>query len=237
MQVIDSHCHIASINPTNQNINNPRLVVAISDNEWEDLYNIRKNYPAYKIGFGIHPWVINQYSKDNILKLEEYILKYSPDCIGEIGLDKLKPNFIEQINLFELQLQIAKKYNLAVVIHCVKAYNEVIQLLKKHKISRGIVHAFNANAIIASTIKELGLYIGIGGFITKSTTIKQSISQIDIQNIILESDAPFMPCFNNSISLSEDCDKYAQILADHLKIDTNMIMQISNNNFMNLFRK
>ncbi len=235
--VYDSHCHLNSVLYNNEDYQRPRLVVAINHLEWEQLFKIRNYHPEYKIALGIHPWEVNNYSEHIIRILENNIIKYSPDCIGEIGLDKLKSNFAYQLKIFELQLQLAKKYNLGVIIHCVKAYNEAISLLKKHNIHKGVFHAYNANQIIANNITKLGLYLGIGGLISKPTLINKNILNINIEHIILESDAPYMPYLGNSVSVSSDCDKYATLLATYYNIDVVKVVQISNNNFLNLFRK
>lgn len=238
MFIYDSHCHLEYISNLKKH-NIYALIPAITLKETDELNNIRKNHIEYKIGFGLHPWYIESYPDIEIFKkdLIDAINKYQPDFIGEIGLDYLKPNQDKQKEYFICQLLIAKKFNLPVVIHCVHAYNDIITLLKKYKIAKGIIHAFNANSKIAKQLTDIGLILGIGGLIAKNTQINQCINSIALNKIALESDAPFMPAFNKKESRVEDLFLYAQIIANKYNISLIDLINQSNSNINSLFIK
>lgn len=226
----DSHCHLEHIQAQLHH-SLIRLIAAASLAEVDALVTLRNSYPVYKIGFGVHPWYIQSIrDTEELIKYLTRIIEVNnlPDFIGEIGLDRYKPDFSGQIKFFEAQLAIAKQYNLPVVIHCVKAYNEVLSILKKHKIQKGIIHGFNANAITAKQFCEAGFLLGIGSHITRLSHMTEAIKDISLKHIALESDAPFMPAFNKKTSSSSDCFLYAQMLA-RLK-NSNLIDVINQSN-------
>lgn len=238
MFIYDSHCHLEYISTLKEHKINA-LVPAITLEDTIKLHHLREKHTIYKIGFGVHPWYVSNYPDIEILKtnLIDEINKYKPDFIGEIGLDYLKPNLEIQKEYFICQLLIAKKFNLPVVIHCVHAYNDIITLLKQHKIAKGIIHAFNANSTIANQLTTLGLTLGIGGLIAKNTQINQCINSITLNKIVLESDAPFMPAFNKQKSNIGDLFLYAQIIANKNNMNLIDLIKQSNTNINALFTK
>lgn len=238
MLIYDSLCHIAAIQKQNQHLT-PTMIPGTNLSDIANLVNLREQHPLYKIGFGIHPWYIttNIPISQLIKELKTTIKEFKPDFIGEIGLDYLKPNIELQKQLFSQQLELAKEFNLPVVIHSVRAYNDVLFMLKRHQITFGTIHAFNANAIIARQFIEQGFLLGVGSLITKKSTLWSNISQIPITNLIFESDAPFMCAFGKSESQSSDAILYAQIAAKQLNINLINLINYSNHNFLHLFRK
>lgn len=235
MLVYDSHCHLESV----LKLEYPEsfaLIPGVNLNDAPDLVNIRLKYPQYKIGFGLHPWYI-----DNLVdvgnKLRILVKQYQPDFIGEIGLDYLKPNKDLQQFVFKEQLKIALEFNLPVIIHCVRAYNDVLMLLKRQKINCGIIHAFNDRASTAKQFTDLGFLLGIGSLITKESKIAKDIKNININHIVFESDSPFMPTFNKSYSEIKDTFLYAQIAAKKLELNLIDLCLCANNNLKHLFRK
>ena len=231
MLIHDSHCHLESI----QNFS-PQfcLIPGINLNDIQELYTARCQYPGIKIGFGLHPWYISDNVESLMHTLVDGIKKFKPDFIGEIGLDYLKPLRELQKELFTQQLAIANDFNLPVVIHCVQAYNDVVRMLSRHH--RGIIHAFNANAEMARQFIARGFLLGIGSMIDKNSKIAHSIKDIDLDHIVFESDAPFMPAFGRTKSASSDTFLYAQITAKKLNINLIDLIEQSNNNLQLLFK-
>lgn len=237
MQVYDSHCHLESINLDKK----PELAIVPGVNlqDISKLVELRALHPEYKVGFGIHPWFINGDLTKTIDQLSEAIIKFQPDFIGEIGLDYLKPDEELQKKYFIEQLKLSHKFNLPVIIHCVKAYNDVLSILKTYANNlpySGILHAFNANEIFAQQFTDLGLLLGIGSLVTQNSTILKKLDKICLSSIVLESDAPFMAAFGKNISSSDDTFLYAQIAAKKLDINLIDLINYSNNNLLHLFR-
>jgi len=237
MLVYDSHCHLDYIT-TLAIHDTPALIPAVNLTDTIALVKFRHDFPVYKIGFGIHPWYVepNLNVSGLMLKLKQDIENFKPDCIGEIGLDYSKSNIELQQTLFIHQLELAQQYDLPVILHCVRAYNDLFRIVKQFKISCGIIHGFNANMIIARQFTNLGFLLGIGSLVCQNSKIKRCLPEINLDNLILESDAPFMPTAGHATSKSSDTFLYAQIVAKQYNMHLIDLINYSNTNFLRLFR-
>lgn len=210
--------------------------------------NESKNIEIPKLYFavGIHPFYAtnNINIKKSLENLHNFYLQNTKKIIavGEIGLDfydknkyKNKYNIPQMKLLFEEQLKFAKEYNLPIIIHCRKAFNDIIERVKKIGISRGIFHAFNGSLEIAKIIIKNGFYLGFGGAITyeKATKLRRLLTQISCQNIVLETDAPYMQpawinkTINNTPSQLFDI---AKCIANIKNIPLQTLAEITTNN-------
>lgn len=145
--------------------------------------------PFYSIG--IHPWYIKEEQIDTDLKIIEEKLQ-TKNCLalGECGLDKRIEILLEQqIPVFEKQLALAEKYNKPVVIHCVAAFQEVIEIKKRLKISVPmIIHGFSKNSQIASQLIKEGFYISFGKYLLKNPDLKAVFQNVPNDRFFLETD-------------------------------------------------
>jgi TatD DNase family protein len=131
-------------------------------------------------------------------------------AIGECGIDvfKAKKNteseqaLTDNLNLqqafFEMQLHIAKQYDLPVVVHHCQSHQLILPLLKKVKLSRaGVIHAFSGSYQQAKDYVDLGFKLGIGGTITypRSKKTINAVKRVPLSSLLLETDAPAMPPF------------------------------------------
>lgn len=125
-------------------------------------FNIEQNH-CYSIG--LHPWYLNFDSKESDLEnLSKVCRLHEIKAIGEIGLDRLcETNFELQIEMFERQLLLAEQINKPVIIHCVRAFSEIISIKKrlKPKVPM-IIHGFNQNKQVLSELLRHQFYISIG---------------------------------------------------------------------------
>lgn len=145
--------------------------------------------PFYSIG--IHPWYIKEEQIDTDLKIIEEKLQ-TKNCLalGECGLDKrIEIPLEQQIPVFEKQLVLAEKYNKPVVIHCVAAFQEVIEIKKRLKISVPmIIHGFSKNSQIASQLIKEGFYISFGKYLLKNPDLKTVFQNVPNDRFFLETD-------------------------------------------------
>ncbi|AUR52395.1 TatD family hydrolase [Aquella oligotrophica] len=238
MLIYDSHCHLEAIK------NDPRqtkiAIPAILPEDIEALFKYRKRNPYAKIGLGLHPWYANKfinYSNENFNNyLEQLIVEYQPDFIGECGLDKNKPEFELQQKLLHIHLELAKKHQKPVVLHSVRATNELLSILKQYKNLRGIVHAFNGNSETAKQLLRFGFYLGIGSLILNpESQLSKSIEKIPLSQIILETDAPYMPPYEVQYSHPYHSLIYAERITQLKKIALREVISSSNTNWNNLF--
>ena len=159
---------------------------------WERSIETSNNFKKIYCSIGIHPWYV---TKQNIKTLDytEFPKSNSVVAIGEIGLDKrCNTDFDLQIEAFEKQLEISKQLNLPVVIHCVSAYNELINSLKRIDISQigGIIHNYNSSSEITEELKKNNLKFSLNSILSKPLSPKkiEKIKNIGLDDILLETD-------------------------------------------------
>ena len=138
---IDAHCHL------NTETKFDGIVNAAQISDW-DLIVARMPRPG---AVGIHPWYINDLPDDWAQRLER-LLADNPDLmVGEIGLDRLHPEFDAQQKILAIQMEIAARYGRAVHVHCVRAWDVMLNILGKMRSLPPMIvmHAFGANIEIA----------------------------------------------------------------------------------------
>jgi len=117
--------------------------------------------------------------------------------VGEIGIDLFwdKTFLKEQQHAFQYQIQLAKKYDLGINIHCREAFDEVFEVLESEKSPAlfGIFHCFTGDFTQAQKAIDLNMKLGIGGVATfKNGKIDQFLNTIDLKHIVLETDSPYL---------------------------------------------
>ena len=160
--------------------------------------NVDKNqYPGYLyFAIGIHPENI----KENITKnkIEEFINK-DTIAIGECGLDYLKgENKKLQIEIFKIQIEIAKENSLPIIIHSRESLEDVYKILSYYYSNgdknSGVIHSAYGDINLLSKIIDLGFYLSFNGISTfkNANDIKNIIRKTNILNILAETDSPFL---------------------------------------------
>jgi TatD DNase family protein len=138
---------------------------------------------------GIHPWSENELTTSDLEQLER-LAKY-PRCvaIGEIGLDKTNGLALEkQRHTFITQLSIAEKYNLPVILHCVKYWNELLQVKSSLKPrSTWIIHGFSKASQLENLLK-IGCFVSIGSQILTNRSLQLVIQKVPVDRLFLETD-------------------------------------------------
>ncbi len=143
-------------------------------------------YTASSFSVGIHPW--DAAKTISVAELEKQVVHENCIAIGECGLDKLKgPDLEQQKTIFEFQLQLAVKYHKPVIIHCVKAFDELIHICEPyHKKTHLIIHGFNKSTQLAQQLVEQGFYLSLGvALLNKEST---GFSGIPLKKLFLETD-------------------------------------------------
>lgn len=206
MNIVDTHCHLDVIDfdadrsqilqRCRHNGINKIVIPAIQSKTWPNILELCDTEVGLYPAFGLHPVFLKQHYPNDIKKLENLLERVRPVAVGEIGLDFYIKDLDQQqqIELFEKQLFIAKKYELPVILHVRKAHDQVLQLLKKIKVKGGFCHAFNGSMQQAEKYIELGFKLGFGGTLTykNSTKIHQLAKSLPLESIVLETDAPDM---------------------------------------------
>lgn len=199
--MIDTHAHILSefyddIDELIEELKNKDIIKVIncadSIETSKEVLNIYNKYEGYLLpAVGIHPENINNSNLDTI---ENILKEHKVFAIGEIGLDYHynDENKDEQKEYFIKQLDLAVKYDLPVIIHIREAMQECFDILKTRK-NRGIIHCFSGSVEMAREYIKLGYKLGIGGVLTfKNSKLYEVIEKIDLKDIVLETDSPFL---------------------------------------------
>jgi TatD DNase family protein len=142
---------------------------------------------------GLHPWHIGSEKENNVaLQMVEEALEFDHVIfVGEAGLDKLaNTDFNEQKRVFEAQAFIAEEYKYPLVIHCVKALNEVIQLRKKMSpVMPWILHAYNGGIEITKQLANMNFMFSFGESLFRSNSKGiESFKYIDLDKLFFETD-------------------------------------------------
>ena len=199
----DTHCHLYSeyYDDIDEVVKKAqeRQISRVFNNGVDDRTNreilaMLPKYDCMYIAIGIHPEYVKVYKEDDLKFVEEHLNDDKVFAIGEIGLDYHygKEDKDKQIELFEKQLAMAEKYNKPVIVHSRDATQDTIDVLKKYKV-KGVMHSFSGSYEVAQIYIKMGLLLGINGVITfKNANIKDIYAKIDLSNIILETDSPYL---------------------------------------------
>jgi TatD DNase family protein len=171
---------------------------AIDSSHFDSMHSLKNKYPnEIYLMSGLHPTDVKENYKDeldfvvNTLKTNNYV------AIGEIGIDLYwEKSFLkQQQDAFKFQIRLAIKHDLPIVIHCREAFNEIFEVLDKENCDklRGVFHCFTGTFEEAQRAINLGFVLGIGGVVTfKNGGIDKFLHKIDLKNIVLETDSPYL---------------------------------------------
>ena len=126
MKIIDAHSHIGYITHKIQSDVVGCVVCATQESQWKTLIDIIDNDDCVYGAFGVLPWVIDSVQDDLVIRLEAVLKTNRNFMVGEIGLDKYKPNMDRQIEIFQKQFDVAIRLRRSVFVHCVGAWDKII---------------------------------------------------------------------------------------------------------------
>jgi len=155
-------------------------------NQYPDEFN-----PLKYFTIGIHPWRISKQRLDADLNfIESKLLDRNCLALGECGLDKRIETPLEaQIPVFKAQLHLAGKYRKPVVLHCVAAYQETIEIKKELGISVPmIIHGFSKNEQVAKQLLDAGFYLSFGKYLLRNPELETVFKSIPDDRFFLETD-------------------------------------------------
>ena len=170
---------------THKFTNQPEVLELV--NQYPQEFDI--TIPFYSIG--IHPLYVDENRLESDFKIVEEKLAV-PECLalGECGLDKRSETPFElQQSIFERQLALAEKFNKPVVIHCVAAFQELIEIKKRLKISVPmIVHGFSKKVELAKQLIDNGFYVSFGKNLLLNPELEAVFVSIPNDRFLLETD-------------------------------------------------
>jgi TatD DNase family protein len=203
--MIDTHAHIylpefdmdreqIILNAQNNGVEKI-FMPAIDSTTHQPMLKVQGKFTNCISMMGLHPCSVKENFEEEIKVVKNYLTHQHFLAIGEIGLDFYwDVSFSEQQYIaFHEQIKIALQYNLPIVIHSRNSIDECIKVVQQYPGTRGVFHCFSGNEKQAKDIIDLGFMLGIGGVVTfRNAGLDKAISKIGMQNIILETDAPYL---------------------------------------------
>ena len=256
MDHIDTHCHLdaAEFDADRENVIQAALssdvkmmvVPSVHRSNFEAVTQLSQTYHCCAHALGIHPMYVATSQPDDLEFLDQEIAKqmqseHPPVAIGEIGLDFFIADYDKpsQEHYFVEQLKIAKRYDLPVILHVRRAIDDILKHLRKHQVRGGIAHAFNGSRQQADVLIDLGFKLGFGGALTypRALKIRELVSTLPLEAIVLETDAPDIPpewLKNDKRNSPNQLLNISQIIASLRHIKHSQVTEITTNNALEI---
>ncbi|CAK7333797.1 unnamed protein product [Dovyalis caffra] len=208
MKLFDAHCHLQDPRILDKT---PQLIATaldtgilrfavngVSEKDWDLVKEMGESYPSVIPCFGLHPWFIEERTPNWFNKLKELFETTPSAAVGEIGLDKgsyrKKIDFNDQVQVFRRQLELAKELNKPVSVHCVRAFGDLLEIMKSTgPFPAGVIlHSFLGSAEMVPEFAKLGAYFSFSGFLMsmKKQKAMKMLKAVSSDRILLETDAP-----------------------------------------------
>ncbi len=208
--MIDTHTHLTEepliseidevIKRAKENGVDKFVVPGYNPDSWHRSRELSSLYKEIYFAVGLHPMFIYEENKE---ALEKELAAGGVIAVGEIGLDyyNSRKERAEQICAFKYQLNLAVEYDLPVIIHCRKAYDDLLKICKEFPQIKGVIHSCSCSAEQIKPFLELGYYISFSGTITrnKSLKVKKLAAVIPLNKMLVETDSPFIGTNNHPV--------------------------------------
>lgn len=256
--LVDSHCHLNSPEfdgRVGDILKNAAaagvgafLTIATTLQESSAVLSIAQNHDGVFASVGAHPHEATQtlktYGEQGITDVICDFLK-APKIValGESGLDYhyTHSNPTDQRRVFDMQLSLAKKNDVPIIVHTRDADDDTIDMLRAHRGVRGVIHCFTGTERLADAALELGLYISVSGIVTfkNAADIRAVIKRVPLDRLLVETDAPYLAPIPHRGQVNEPkfvCHT-AQFLADLKGVSVETVGDVTTQNFFDLFTR
>ena len=242
--LIDTHCHLEKKDYSNLeeiiHHMDGNIMIASADN-LESSYEVdelTKKYNNIYGTIGFHPSELENFNEETLNKLEQLLQNKKIVGIGEIGLDYHygKEDSELQKEAFIKQIELAIKHNLPIVIHSRDAIEDTLEIIKKYPNIKMDFHCYGYSLEIAKELLKINpsIKFGIGGVLTfkNSKKLKEVVEYLEMKNILLETDSPFLAPEPLRGSKNEPYNvKYvAEYIASMKNISKEEVEKITSNN-------
>ena len=171
------------------------IVVGFDKESSLKALELSKKYDFIYLSVGLHPSEVKKEEDKELIWLKDILNNEKVISIGEIGLDYYwdKTFKEEQKHYFKKQIELAKEYNLPIIVHCRDAVQDCFDILKDSNV-KGVMHCYSGSLEMAKEFIKRGYYLGIGGVVTfkNAVEIKRVVEEIDINFLLSETDSPYL---------------------------------------------
>ena len=176
------------------------LVPGINYNSIASMKAVCERFPDFiRSMIGLHPEDVKEDYKEVLAKMHQELVNDNWIALGEVGLDYYWSREFEkeQLDAFEQQVQWSVETQLPLMIHCRKAQNEMVKIIRRYEkeLPGGVFHCFTGNQHEAIELLQFDKFVlGIGGVSTfkKSHLAEDLAAVVPLDRIVLETDAPYM---------------------------------------------
>lgn len=205
--MIDSHCHLDTpeFDPDRDAVLAraraagvvAQVIPAIARARFEKLRDICAAHAELFPAYGLHPMYLAEHRPSHLDDLRDWIEREKPVAVGECGLDFHVDGLDagEQRRYFIGQLELAREFDLPVIVHARRAVDEVIATIRRTGRLRGVVHSFSGSPEQARQLWNLGFLIGLGGPLTyeRANRLRSLVATMPLEFLLLETDSPDQP--------------------------------------------
>lgn len=244
--LIDTHCHFdAAEFDRDRDAEYARaldggvstiIIPAIARDNFAVVESTCERYAGCLPAWGLHPLLIAQHRPEHLAALRAQIEQQRPVAIGEIGLDLFVRDldFVTQDYFYVEQLKIARDYDLPVLLHCRKSYDQLLKHLRRIPVRGGIAHAFNGSPQQADEFIKLGFKLGFGGAFTwpRANNLRRLTVNLPLDVIVLETDSPDIPpiWIGRGRNSPGELPQIANTLAELRGISIETVCEVTTNN-------
>src|SRR5918993_887377 len=174
-----------------------QIVPAVDRATWPHLRDVCAARPGLHPAYGLHPTFLDLHRPEHLVELRTWLERERPCAIGECGLDF----YVEGLDLawqreiFQAHLVLAKEFDLPLVVHARRAFEETILAMRRVGGLRGVVHSFAGSEAQAEQLLDMGFLLGIGGPVTydRAKRIRRVVAGMPLEGLLLETDSPDQP--------------------------------------------
>lgn len=257
MQLVDSHCHLDRIDLGKEKIDFPQLIqnatdaqvkhflcVAISMDQFPEMFAKAENYEQVSFSCGVHPLHVGE---DEQFKLEQLKQLASHDrvvAIGETGLDYYysKDSVQMQQDYFAHHIDVANELDKPLIVHTRDARKDTIDILKANNADKcsGVLHCFTENWEMAKAAMDINFYISISGIVTfkNAVELQDVVRKIPMERLLIETDSPYLAPVPKRGKQNQPAyvKHVAEFIAELKGLSVEEVAETTTNNFKSLFK-
>ena len=192
---------------------------------------------------GLHPTSVDKNFERELYLVEDWLSKRAFSAVGECGIDLYwdKTFLPQQQEALKVQVELAKKYKLPIVLHTRDSFNETYEIISAAQDGtlKGIFHCFSGTEEEAKKVTELGFLMGIGGVATfKNGGVDKVLPHVELDSLVLETDCPYLAPVPHRGKRNEPVylPLVAKRVAELMNKDLEEVAEKTTSNALNLFK-
>lgn len=174
-----------------------QVVNGTHEGDWEQVRDLAQAQPGIVPCFGLHPWFVGERSQEWLVRLRAF-LEATPAAIGEVGLDRwiAHPDRAAQEEVFVAQLRLARALELPLMVHCLKAWGWLRDVLAREGPPPAmLLHAYGGAAEMVAPLAAMGAFFSFGGSVLDERRLRAraALQAVPLDRLLIETDAPALP--------------------------------------------